>query len=146
MAITRDPIFGLGTKIKAAATTGVDDHSYTQIPRVTGDITLPGGSANRLSLKTHDDTSKLDAKAAGLIDTSDVGFKIFYDHDAPEHRGLLDDWEFGDFRNYEIEYPDPVVTKERFRGQVMQFSRMAPMGGFMEATIGLSVFTHDFDV
>jgi len=141
----RDPIFGLGVQIKAATTTTAGATVFAAIPRMRGDIQTIGGSANQISVKAHDDTGRLDQMAAGLIKTNPVKFEMLFDPDEPAHAQILDDWADGTFRDYEIIYPDPVVLKRGFRGQVVDFQETVPMGDYIKCMGAFSIFTFDLN-
>ncbi len=141
----RDPIFGLGVQIKAATSTVAGATSFALIPRFRGDVSPPGGAANMVSVKSHDDPDRLDQMAAGLIRTNNVKGDLLFDPDEPTHQQILDDWRQGTFRDYEFHYPDPVARVRGWRGQVTSFQEKVPMGDYISCAVEFSVFTVNFD-
>jgi hypothetical protein len=138
-----------GTKIDRSNTTTADYLGpWTQIAGVAGDITLPSGTPSKIDITTHDDVITFGGfrqNGAGLADTTDLSFDMFFDPDDAQHQAMLADLSGKVARDYRITFPGGVSRKWGTRGQI-GISAMAEINGYLKAKVTVLANTISFNV
>lgn len=99
-----------------------------------GDIDGPGSSRNVLDKTTHSTGGNRRAKVAGLIDSGELSFPVFYDPEHPTHdelTGLGAIYESGETVDWRIHTrkDDGAYVIREFEGFVSTFGESYPIDG-----------------
>ena len=134
----------VGPQLKRAATTTAGDTNYTLIDLLKGSLSL-GGSADQKDISSFDTQGRIRQKASGMIDLGSVDVEMWFDPDWPQHQNVLQDFQNGDLRDYQLLLPTGVTRKYGFRATTSQFKLTMPLDDHLMATLSFTVFTVNFN-
>ena len=125
---------------------------WTVIPQVMGTITLPGGTATKIDITTHDDIityGKIRQNAGGIADVTDPGGSILWDPDDTVHQKLLAAFQAGSVFQFRFTFASStgVVTKKYgAMGQVSIGNGTSDINGYVTYPVTVVANTVNFNV
>ncbi len=131
-------ISAFGTLLKMGDGTGTAEQ-FTTIANV-GDIKGPGSSVDTMEVTNHSSAGARKEKLAGLIDSGEVSFAIFFVPDDATHNdttGLQAKLNARALVHFRIVYPD--ASQCALSALVTKFDTGAPVQGGLSADVTLSV-------
>ena len=141
-------VFGKGIQIMRGDTPEIGATAFSLIPHFRGTISGPGGSSDIRDVTVHElitPASRVRQKAPGLSDAGSLDGTIFFDPDHPIHKGVLEDWKTGTFRDYQMVLPPGVTTQYKFRAGVGNFRQQYPIDDYAVCDLSFVFLSIDFE-
>lgn len=120
---------------------GATAETFTSIAEVTN-IQGPGLTADSLDMTHHASPSAFREFVQGLKDGGEVTLDLNYIPTAATQdasSGLLNDYENGTLRNFELVFPDAGNTTWSITGIVTNFTPAAPVDGKLGASVTIKL-------
>ena len=133
---------GDGTGVLAAAaaantasgTNGTE--AFTAIAKVVG-YTLPNRQRQVIEFTTHDEEAI--QKLVSFMNNGELGLVLAYDSSDTGHAALDQDFEDGEFRNYQITLPDTGARKIQIEALVSNHQLMSESTDVLKASLSLTI-------
>jgi len=133
-----DAIAAFGTLLKLGDGAGTAEE-FTTIAEV-GDIDGPSDSVDTIEVTSHSSPSARKEFIAGLIDSGEISFPIFFVPDDATHDATTGLQYYKNARkvaNFEMEFPD--ATQVAFSALVTKFGMKAPIADALSAEVTLKI-------